>query len=277
MLTLILFTLATFICFQLINLLSMVVAAHAGRLFGVTVREVSLGYDIGRTIAQWQGRHWKWKIGNLPLGGYVKFKNLEEDTADGDRRNCIEQKGVLARLIILLSGPISLLLVGALLLAIVSSTGSHILHYAPDSPKQIQPGSIPGLSVMAVEEKSDPMWVSTLQLARQGFLKFLLFQPLDGWGGYFGTWITGGAIGQASLSAWMGWIGVIAILSALSTLLPIGGMTGAQVVLTLAEAVLSRDRVQLWYVRYTLVTWIWLMLGFSRMLVADLLWLAGAK
>jgi len=51
-----------------------------GRLFGTRIDTFSIGF--GRAVARWTDRHGtEWKVGWLPLGGYVKFWGDEDATS----------------------------------------------------------------------------------------------------------------------------------------------------------------------------------------------------
>lgn len=51
-----------------------------GRLFGTRIETFSIGF--GRSVARWTDRHGTvWKVGWLPLGGYVKFWGDEDATS----------------------------------------------------------------------------------------------------------------------------------------------------------------------------------------------------
>ena len=54
------------------------------RLFNVTVETFSIGF--GRPIARWKDKKGtEWKVGWLPLGGYVKFLGDENAASVPDR------------------------------------------------------------------------------------------------------------------------------------------------------------------------------------------------
>ena len=84
----------------------------AGRWFGVKAETFSIGF--GREIAGWTDkRGTRWKIGWLPLGGYVKFKgemmpgasNEQGEAAAGDRHDRFDFKPPWQRFLIVAAGP----------------------------------------------------------------------------------------------------------------------------------------------------------------------------
>ncbi len=87
----------------------------AGRIFGVKADAFSIGF--GREIAGWTDRRGtRWKVGMLPLGGYVKFAgdmNAASEAADvsdatpAERAVMFQSKPLWQRAIIILAGPLT--------------------------------------------------------------------------------------------------------------------------------------------------------------------------
>jgi regulator of sigma E protease len=87
----------------------------AGRIFGVKADAFSIGF--GREIAGWTDRRGtRWKVGILPLGGYVKFAgdmNAASEAADvseatpAERAVMFQSKPLWQRTIIILAGPLT--------------------------------------------------------------------------------------------------------------------------------------------------------------------------
>jgi regulator of sigma E protease len=82
-----------------------------GRLFGVGAEIFSIGF--GREIAGWTDRSGtRWKVGWLPLGGYVRFVGDEHHAGEGGEpkvhaSNSFAGKPVWQRFLIVLAGPMS--------------------------------------------------------------------------------------------------------------------------------------------------------------------------
>ena len=87
---------------------------YAGRVFGVKADAFSIGF--GREIAGWTDkRGTRWKVGWLPLGGYVKFAgdmNPASQPTDEwlalppeERNRCFQAKALWQRFIIVAAGP----------------------------------------------------------------------------------------------------------------------------------------------------------------------------
>ncbi|HXG99375.1 MAG TPA: RIP metalloprotease RseP [Sphingomicrobium sp.] len=117
------------------------------RWCGVGAESFSIGF--GREVAGWTDkRGTRWKIGWLPLGGYVRFvgdmnaasqAGNEEDLAPGDRERAFHLKPVWQRFLIVLAGPVAnFLLAVAIFVFFFASFG------APRTPalvSQVQPSS----------------------------------------------------------------------------------------------------------------------------------------
>lgn len=87
----------------------------AGRWFGVKAEAFSIGF--GREVAGWTDkRGTRWKVGWLPLGGYVRFKGDMSPASKPDpewlrmppeeRSQCFQAKPLWQRAIIVAAGPI---------------------------------------------------------------------------------------------------------------------------------------------------------------------------
>ena len=100
------------------------------RMFGVNVETFSIGF--GRALYGWHDRAGtQWKIGWLPLGGYVKFLGDEDATsvrksdqpivaAEGQR--LFHEQPLYARAAVVAAGPAANFLFAILILAVVFST-----------------------------------------------------------------------------------------------------------------------------------------------------------
>ena len=117
-----------------------------GKLFGVGAETFSIGF--GREIAGWTDRSGtRWKIGWLPLGGYVRFVDDEhhagEGEAEGEPKVLSERsfagKAVWKRFLIVLAGPMA-----NFLLAIIIFAGFFAALGVPRTPNvvlAVQPGT----------------------------------------------------------------------------------------------------------------------------------------
>ncbi|MCA1654607.1 MAG: RIP metalloprotease [Sphingomicrobium sp.] len=96
----------------------------AGRLFGVGADSFSIGF--GPELAGWTDkRGTRWKLGLLPLGGYVRFTGDADATSrpdaaslsDEDQARSFHLKPVWQRFLIVLAGPASNFVVAILIFA----------------------------------------------------------------------------------------------------------------------------------------------------------------
>ena len=96
------------------------------RWFGVGAESFSIGF--GREIAGWTDkRGTRWKVGWLPLGGYVKFVGdlnpvsmpgeVEEDLSSEERRRSFHHRPVWQRFLIVLAGPLANFVLAILIFA----------------------------------------------------------------------------------------------------------------------------------------------------------------
>ncbi|MGN6155351.1 MAG: RIP metalloprotease RseP [Sphingomicrobium sp.] len=92
-----------------------------GKLFGVGAETFSIGF--GREIAGWTDRSGtRWKVGWLPLGGYVRFVDDESQAAGaGEKRDLDPRsfagKPVWQRFLVVLAGPMTNFLLAILIFA----------------------------------------------------------------------------------------------------------------------------------------------------------------
>jgi regulator of sigma E protease len=136
-----------------------------GRLFGVGAEVFSIGF--GREITGWTDRSGtRWKVGWLPLGGYVRFVGDEHHAGIGEGKKAEENprsfagKPVWQRFLIVLAGPMA-----NFLLAILIFLGFFTLIGAPQSNVvgAVQTGSAaaaaglqPGDRIVSIADRPTP-------------------------------------------------------------------------------------------------------------------------
>lgn len=120
----------------------------AGRLFGVKADAFSIGF--GREMAGWTDRRGtRWKVGLLPLGGYVKFAGdlnaasqpAPEDIAatPAEKSVMFQYKPLWQRAIIILAGPMTNFLFAIAVFAVFFTTYGH--SFTPAVVAQVVAGS----------------------------------------------------------------------------------------------------------------------------------------
>lgn len=96
------------------------------RFFNVKVLQFSVGF--GKTIASFRRGETEYKLGILPLGGYVKFLDERiEPVAEHEKHRAFNNISVYQRFLIVLAGPVINLVFAWVLLVLVSWLGSYSL------------------------------------------------------------------------------------------------------------------------------------------------------
>jgi regulator of sigma E protease len=117
------------------------------RLFGVGAESFSIGF--GREITGWTDRlGTRWKVGWLPLGGYVKFvgdlnpvsmPGEVEEVPPEDRKRSFHDRPVWQRFLIVLAGPLANFLLAILIFAAFFAVIG--MPHTPNVVGQVQPKS----------------------------------------------------------------------------------------------------------------------------------------
>ncbi|MSP42545.1 MAG: RIP metalloprotease RseP [Alphaproteobacteria bacterium] len=119
------------------------------RLCGVRVETFAIGF--GRELIGWHDRYGtRWKIGWLPLGGYVKFWGDEnavsvrdeaqlQQMSEADRRVSFHHKPVHSRFAVVAAGPAANFVLGILIFAALFLIMGRVT--IPARVDQVQPGS----------------------------------------------------------------------------------------------------------------------------------------
>ena len=100
----------------------------AARWRGVHVEAFSIGF--GRALGSWRDKHGtQWKLGWIPLGGYVKLHGQEqpEDVSPEVRAawlpgRTFHEKSVLSRAIVVAAGPVANFILAAVLFSVLFAT-----------------------------------------------------------------------------------------------------------------------------------------------------------
>ncbi|MBA3510839.1 RIP metalloprotease RseP [Sphingomonas sp.] len=135
-----------------------------GKLFGVGAETFSIGF--GREIVGWSDRSGtRWKVGWLPLGGFVRFVGDEnaastpvaaEAVPEELRSRSFHHKPVWQRFLIVLAGPMANFLLAILIFAAFFAalgyprTPAVVTSLAPQSAAQ-QAGLVPGDRILSID------------------------------------------------------------------------------------------------------------------------------
>ncbi|MFL6734435.1 MAG: M50 family metallopeptidase [Sphingomicrobium sp.] len=138
-----------------------------GRWFGVGAETFSIGF--GREILGWTDKHGtRWKVGWLPLGGYVRFvgdmnpasAQSATDVAPELRSKSFHLKPVWQRFLIVLAGPMANFLLAILILAgffsFVGAPQSNVVGQVSAGSPAERAGLLPGDRVISVAGRSTP-------------------------------------------------------------------------------------------------------------------------
>ena len=85
----------------------------AARWFGVGIEKFSIGF--GKPLKEWKRGGVSWRIGWIPLGGYVKMRGENPDSPDKDAADSFFRLAWWKKALIGFSGPLANLLLGLLL------------------------------------------------------------------------------------------------------------------------------------------------------------------
>jgi len=149
--------------------------SRVARLFGVGAESFSIGF--GHEIFGWTDkRNTRWKIGWLPLGGYVRFVGDENvasapatDTAPEDQELSFHNKPVWKRFLIVLAGPLANFCLAILIFAVFFATigaprtSNSVVTLLPGSPAQVA-GIKPGDRIVAIADRSTPTFEDIAQV-----------------------------------------------------------------------------------------------------------------
>jgi hypothetical protein len=206
--------------------------AHAltGRLFGLQVEVVSVGF--GPTIVSRRFANWEFRIALLIWGGYTTYQGgVPEEDAD----LCLDDASILRfldlaplkRVAIALSGPLTSLLLGLLLVSVPIVATAPQLAVVPQPQSMVSPCAVEGLALM--DRPSD--WEGQQRLFADTAFELthraVAFQSLEGWGSFIGFMVTAGLVGDDSAWAWLSCLGTLFLWNGLFNLLPIPPMNGA--------------------------------------------------
>jgi len=155
----------------------------AARLFRIPAEAFSIGF--GREILGWTDRQGtRWKVGWLPLGGYVRFvgdmspaslPGPEEEIAPEDRERAFQFRPVWQRFLVVLAGPVANFLLAIMIFAAFFATvgaprtENVVAKIAPRSAAE-QAGLRPGDRIVSVGDRDTPSFedISEFVVLRPG-------------------------------------------------------------------------------------------------------------
>ena len=215
--------------------------AMVGRRRGIIVEEVKIGMGPSLWIWQSQGQVWRFKA--LPFAGNTLFRGMghnEEKTESLEAlAGSFKAAPLASRFLVMVTGPLTILLIGVLLLGLaVMLGGNQLVTVSGERPEQA-----PGLA----HDMRPSTWGGQLQLAEDTagryFTRLLSFRTLEGWGGWMAFLVTAGRVGAASAMDWVTLMGLTGLTMGCINLLPIPALNGFAILELGVTAALRRSHL----------------------------------
>lgn len=201
---------------------------------GIELREVQLGF--GPTLLRRRFGTWTLRLCLLPIGGSTQFKGFgaaeddaavdEDAAADEKSSGRFDRASGLVQLIIVLSGPLLVLAMGVVLVALPILARAPTLTVTDVEESQIRPCAFGGLAIRADPATVDAQVALFRDSLLEGTWRLVSFQSLDNWGGYTAFLITCGKVGEQSDWAWVSLLGVMYVWLGLINLVPLPTLNG---------------------------------------------------
>ncbi len=144
-----------------------------GRLFGVGAEAFSIGF--GREITGWTDRSGtRWKVGWLPLGGYVRFVGDEHHAGEGEsepasgRSDSFAGKPVWQRFLIVLAGPMANFLLAILIFTafftMLGAPRTNVIGQVKPDSAAAESGIRPGDRIVAIAGRPTPTFADVFNV-----------------------------------------------------------------------------------------------------------------
>lgn len=257
------------VAFGVVTFVYVLSIALLARSFGVVVEVVSVGFGPCIYEIQWHGI--RWRLSLILFGGYTKM--FGEDESTQSQSGSFLMITPLRRLLVILIGPVSNLLLGCLLVLPAFLVPGGSLTVNPQGMHPIVPSMVPHLNHAPSELETV---ASLVRLNRDTwgelFLRVLRWESLEGWGGYTAWCVTAAAILKQSFQAWLTCVGLLAIGNGLINLLPIPVLIGGHAMMLVWEVCFGKPSK----IVVERLTWIGLLIALylmARLCWADWVWL----
>ena len=282
MLELLAWLIVCFLVFQLATFVYVITHAFIGAFFGIKVELISLGMDFpfGGYIFKWND--WDFQFGLLPIGGFTKFLGAENPEPRNDEiqpesglvpEGSFLQATILQRGLVLISGPVSQMTFGFLMLLLPVLLGANQLSLTDAENSKISPVAVGGID----KDEQPASLASQLEFAwdvfRNGAAKYFYMQRLNDWGGYIGSFVTCAAACKEDVLDGCGCLGVLCIAIAMANLLPIPILNGGSLVFLAIEAVFGRPLNERTQVTFSYLGLVLVLAVMGRVIYADIMWL----
>ncbi len=270
--SILLYSLLTIVAYGVVTAVYVVVQAIVGRAVGATVEGISVGF--GPKVLSFNRNSTDYTFRLLPIGGSTKFVGEPEDEDDLIQQNrplSFDELPVISRMLVVLSGPLSNLVIGLSLFYAATQFPNSLLIVEENAGNQINPSGVPNLAI----EASAATISSQLEFFKLAvctfFNKLVTFQSLEGWGGLLGFLTTCGAVATHSFGGWLSCLAILCLGTFLVNMIPIIPMNGGALVLLVCEPVLGKPSQKL-LVGSMLLYFPIAIAACVRLLIADLHW-----
>ena len=230
------FGFATWCALHLLNAAYLLPQTLVGYFGGATIEAVGIGTNLFFKPLQLRFGRTDWRFGLVPLNAYTKFFGASADndpaTEEHIKQNNLEHAvrfddlPLAVRFLVLLSGPLSVLVVGIFLFCVPVTEGWPQVSVSADNPQMLAPTSVPMLGLA-----DTPATIAgQVKLIRNTYFefayRFVTLSPLEGWGGPL-SWIFSCAVaGAIAPTSWVSCIAVMCVAQGTLSLLPIPGLNG---------------------------------------------------
>lgn len=226
------------------TLVYVLLQAWVGAGAGIQVKELDVGF--GPALLRSKIADVPLVIRLIPGGGFTKFKEPEdrendrETSHENGSNGYFKDASPIVRMVIVVVGPLSQILLGLLMLGAPVLAGTSQLRVVPREESAVRPSAVGGLALA----NTPSTWPGQLHLFQETLLEFSIrlvtFQSLEGWGGYVGMFITSGLVGELSAWAWLTCMGAVVLLFGLWNLAPIPVFNGFHFLTFVYEALVGR-------------------------------------
>jgi membrane-associated protease RseP (regulator of RpoE activity) len=298
-----LFIVLTLLFIWVMTALYCLTMALVGRAAGISVERCAVG--IGPTVSRLTIRGIPIVVKPIPFSGRTKFRDrgddapftsvggnlMADDAAQSSDRVQFDQATVDSqrdvnspdsfqaasypvRVAVLLSGPLTSILLGLVLLALPVWAKAEKRLARFGGGELIEPSGVPDLRL----ETSPPSDTTQLQAVRQTagdyFTRMISFRPLEGWGGYVACVVTSAVIASQSPWGWITCMGIVALSNGCLSLLPIPLLNGGRLVLETVGAVFAPVGERA-FTRLSMIGLALILMAIGRMIWLDVTWLVG--
>ncbi len=187
----------------------------------------------------------------------------------------LEAASWLVRTSLLLAIPVynALLVIVLLSVAVTQQTGQ--LRLRPGENGQLSSSAAPGLRIGTEPTTWPGQWALCSEFCREVFGRFVLFQPLNGWGGLIAWMTTCGAAIQRSLTAWCTLIALSFLTQMAVWMFWTVAIRGALALKSTVSKFANAETAEIWQTWSLLTCMLGFLVVYIRVVCADVIWFVG--